>query len=144
MCLVKGLFSHKCDHKCLEKSPAATHSTTQSISQREELPLHLMVPVWLFPVEVTLDGTVVPPENPQKKRCQRRRKSVRWLSKATYLAFFHLKRIFLNKLQTSPSNLPIAIVYLFCIYSVFIVALEIKAPQFSINQRPCRETRAIR
>ncbi len=47
--------------------------------KREALPLYLMVPVWLFPVEVTLGGTVVPLENPQKKCCQRRRKSVRWL-----------------------------------------------------------------
>ena len=49
------------------------------MSQQEELPLYLTAPVWLFTGEVTLGGTVVPPENPHKKCCQSQRKSVRWL-----------------------------------------------------------------
>lgn len=84
-----------------------------------------MVPVWLFPVEVTLGGTVVPPENPQKKCCRRRRQSVRWLcsirtqrllhtccrSEITFCSAIFLNQItyLMNKMWFhSKSNIPIS------------------------------------
>lgn len=57
-----------CSQVLVSKVPSThtqhyTVNQQSPISQQEELS-YQMVPVWLFPDEVTLGGTVVPPENP--------------------------------------------------------------------------------
>lgn len=47
------------------QSPASTDSIIQSVNRKISL-CTTVVPVWFFPIEVTLGGTIVPPENPKR------------------------------------------------------------------------------